>query len=101
MIDAPLALAFTAGMVARINPCSFALLPRASAHSSPAMTSGSAQTVGTTRFALAIVAIAFVAFRLRNRNVATLEPTTMTQIAPTPTSNPADRATSRETTAAP
>ncbi|HSP28373.1 MAG TPA: cytochrome c biogenesis CcdA family protein [Ilumatobacteraceae bacterium] len=27
MIDAPLALAFTAGMVASINPCGFALLP--------------------------------------------------------------------------
>ena len=27
MIDAPLALAFTAGMVATVNPCGFAMLP--------------------------------------------------------------------------
>ena len=27
MIDAPFALAFTAGMVATVNPCGFAMLP--------------------------------------------------------------------------
>ena len=27
MIDAPLALAFTAGMIATVNPCGFAMLP--------------------------------------------------------------------------
>lgn len=27
MIDAPFALAFTAGLVATVNPCGFAMLP--------------------------------------------------------------------------
>ena len=27
MIDAPIALAFTAGLVATVNPCGFAMLP--------------------------------------------------------------------------
>jgi cytochrome c-type biogenesis protein len=62
------------------------------------------QSVGATRIAFVIVAItavAFLAFRLQNRNVANLELTTTTPIEPTPTSDPDDRATSRETTTAP
>ncbi len=62
------------------------------------------QSVGTERIGLIIVAatiIAYLAFRLRNRNVDTLEPNTMSPTEPTPTGNSADRATSRETTSAP
>jgi cytochrome c biogenesis protein CcdA len=61
------------------------------------------QSVGAIRIALVIVAItviAFVAFRLRHRNVATLDPSASATEPTSSTSRP-DRAASRETTAAP
>ncbi len=61
------------------------------------------QQFGATRIALFIVVVtfvAFVAFRLRHRNVDTLETTTAAP-APAPTTSSLDRAASRETTAAP
>lgn len=64
------------------------------------------ESIGAERMALVIVAgtaIAYLAFRFRNRNrnLATLEPITRNPIEPTPTGDSADRVTSRETTSAP
>lgn len=62
------------------------------------------QSVGAERMALVIVAvtaIAYLAFRLHNRKLATLKPITANSIGPTPTGDSADRVTSRETTSAP
>lgn len=52
MIDAPLALAFTAGMVASINPCGFALLP---AYVASFVAGDDATTTGHRRIARAAV----------------------------------------------
>ena len=62
------------------------------------------QSVGAERIALVIVAVtavAYLAFQLRSRNVANIEPTTTPPIEPRPTGNPADRVTTRETKPAP
>lgn len=62
------------------------------------------QSVGAERIAVVVVAItamAYLAFRLRNRNIASLEPTTTIPIDSAPTGDPTDRMTTRETTSAP
>lgn len=52
MIDAPLALAFTAGMVASINPCGFALLP---AYVASFVAGDDASIAGHRRIARAVI----------------------------------------------
>lgn len=62
------------------------------------------QSVGATRIALAIVALtvgAFVVFRLRYRNIATLETTTSASEPTSSSTTSLDQAATRETTPAP
>ena len=65
MIDAPLALAFTAGLVATVNPCRFAMLPAylswyLGAEGDPGQPTGLARRLGRSLLVGAMVSAGFL-----------------------------------------